>query len=104
MTAPVSPHGFNSGMAVTFGVRPEHVTINDNGPIAGHALIAERLGGLTLLHVQLPDKSMLVVQTDGADATRVHAPVRLSIDGLHCQVFLPDGMAAEHRERHPLIQ
>ena len=103
VTTPVATDGVNPGMAVTFGVRPEHVALNDNGPIAGRALIAERLGGLTLLHVELTDRTMIVVQTDGSDATRVHAPVRLSIDGRHGQVFLPDGLAADHRERHPLV-
>ena len=103
VTAPVATDRVNPGMKVTFGVRPEHVVVNDNGPIAGRALIAERLGGLTLLHVELPDKTMLVVQADGADATQVHAPVRLAIDGVHCHVFLPDGVAADHQERHPLV-
>ena len=103
VTASVSPDRFNPGMSVTFGVRPEHVVINDNGPIAGRAMIAERLGGLTLLHVELQDRTMLIVQTDGADATRVHAPVRLAIDGRHCHVFTADGLAAEHHEQHPLV-
>ncbi len=103
VTAPVATDGLNSGMNVTLGVRPEHIAINDNGPIAGRALIAERLGGLTLLHVELSDKTTLVVQTDGADATRVHEPVRLSIDGAHSQVFLPNGLAADHRQLHPLV-
>jgi multiple sugar transport system ATP-binding protein len=103
VTAQVAPEGFGAGMAVTLGIRPEHVLINANGPIAGVALIAERLGGLTLLHVELPDKTTLVVQTDGADATRVHEPVRLAIDPGHAQLFLPDGLAAEHRQRHPLV-
>ena len=103
VTAPVATDRVNPGMKVTFGVRPEHVVVNDNGPIAGRALIAERLGGLTLLHVELPDKTMLVVQADGAAAPQVHAPVRLAIDGVHCHVFLPDGVAADHQERHPLV-
>ncbi len=103
VTAPVDYQGANPGMAVTLGIRPEHVLINDNGPIAGTALIAERLGGLTLLHVELPDGTKMVVQTDGADSTRAHEPVRMVIDPSHAQLFLPDGLAAEHRERHPLV-
>ena len=65
-------------------------------------MIAERLGGLTLLHVELQDGTLLVVQTDGADATRLHEPVRLSISAPHAHVFGPDGLSAEHLRRNPL--
>ena len=93
----------STGTGVTLGIRPEHVTVNANGPIVGHAIITERLGGLTLLHVELPGGQMLVVQTDGADATRVHENVRLSISGAHAHVFDADGVAAAHLERHALL-
>ncbi len=100
--APVSYGTLREGAAVTLGVRPEHLFIDPNGSINGHALIAERLGGLTLLHVELQDKTIVVVQTDGADSTRVHEPVRLSLAPAHCHVFGPDGIAAEHLQRNPL--
>jgi multiple sugar transport system ATP-binding protein len=102
VTVPVNPNGLRNGSQVTLGIRPEHLTVDPNGTIQGHAVIAERLGGLTLLHVELQDKTMLVVQTDGADATRVHQPVRLSISPAHSHLFAADGLAAEHLERHPL--
>ena len=103
VTAPVDTTGIAPGTGVTLGIRPEHITVNANGPIAGHAIITERLGGLTLLHVELPDGQMLVVQTDGADATRVHENVRLSISGAHAHVFDPSGNASAHLERHALL-
>ncbi len=103
VTAPVEPAAFSPGTKVTLGIRPEHVTVNDNGPINGQALIAERLGGLTLLHVELPGDTTLVVQTDGADATRVHENVRLTISGAHAHVFDEGGNAATHLERHRLV-
>jgi multiple sugar transport system ATP-binding protein len=102
VTVPVSPGGFRNTSAVTLGIRPEHLTIDPSGSIAGRALIAERLGGLTLLHVELQDGTLLVVQTDGADATKVHQPVRLSISPVHSHLFGADGLAAERMERHPL--
>ncbi len=102
VTVPASADGLRAGSAVTLGIRPEHLLVDPNGSVLGHALIAERLGGLTLLHVELQDKTMLVVQTDGADATRVHQQVRLSISPSHSHVFGPDGVAAAHLERHPL--
>ena len=102
VTAPVDASRLNQGASVTLGVRPEHLMVDPNGSVAGHALIAERLGGLTLLHVELQDKTMVVVQTDGANATRVHQPVRLSLSPGHCHVFGQDGLAAAHLEQHPL--
>ena len=102
VTVPVSPDSLRHGSSVTLGIRPEHLMVDPNGTINGHAVIAERLGGLTLLHVELQDKTMLVVQTDGADATRVHTPMRLSISPQHTHLFGPDGLAAAHTERHPL--
>ena len=99
---PVSPNGFRNSSPVTLGIRPEHLTIDPSGSIQGRALIAERLGGLTLLHIELQDSTLLVVQTDGADATRVHQPVRLSISPAHTHLFGQDGLAAERMERHPL--
>ena len=101
-TALVEANGIGRGTSVTLGVRPEHMLVDPDGSINGHALIAERLGGLTLLHIELQDKTMIVVQTDGADATRVHQPVRLSIAPAHCHIFGPDGLAAEHLQRNPL--
>ncbi len=103
VTVPVDPGRLAVGRAVTLGVRPEHVMVTANGPIAGHALIAERLGGLTLLHVELASGGTLIVQTDGADATRVNENVRLAIDGAHCHVFDESGVAAAHVERHALV-
>ena len=102
VTAPVNPNGFRNGSQATMGIRPEHLTIDPSGSIQGRALIAERLGGLTLLHVELQDSTLLVVQTDGADATKVHQPVRLSISPIHTHLFGQDGLAAERMERHPL--
>ena len=102
VTVPVAPDSLSRGTAVTLGIRPEHLTVDPNGAIAGHAVIAERLGGLTLLHIELQDQTMLVVQTDGADATSVHQSVRLSISAAHSHLFGPDGLAADHLQRHPL--
>ncbi len=102
VTVPVESNGLHPGAAVMLGIRPEHFVVDPNGSVGGHALITERLGGLTLLHVELQDKTMLVVQTDGANPTRVHQPVRLSLSPAHCHIFGQDGLAAIHRQRHPL--
>lgn len=101
-TVPVDPGTLAVGSRVTFGVRPEHVAIAPGGPVKGRVQIAERLGGFTLLHVELADGTVIVVQTDGADMSRVHQEVELTLSARHCHVFGADGLAAPHRDIHPL--
>jgi multiple sugar transport system ATP-binding protein len=102
VAVPVEGRSARVGDAVTFGVRPEALTLADDGGIAGQAMVVERLGGLTLLHVQVADGPVLVVQTDGGNATRPHQPVRLRIDPDACHLFDGQGQALPRLSRHPL--
>jgi multiple sugar transport system ATP-binding protein len=90
------------GNVVTLGIRPEAMRLDPAGQLAGEVLLAERLGGLTLLHITLSGGQAVIVQLEGSDATRPHQPVRLSVDGEACHVFNEAGRALPHIERHPL--
>ncbi len=90
------------GTAVTLGVRPEALLPDPNGPIAGEVRLVERLGGMTLLHVTVPQTGSLTVQTDGADATRAHEALRLNVDAAACHLFDGAGLALPRLARHPL--
>ena len=90
------------GQSVTFGVRPEGLSVASDGDIAGEAMVIERLGGLTLLHVKTASAEPLVVQTDGENATRLHAPIRLVINPATCHVFGADGLALPRLAPHHL--
>ncbi len=103
VSVPVHPGTAAVGAAVTLGVRPEDLHPTENGPIRGRTLIVERLGGLTLVHVELPDGTVLVVQAEGGIATSAHAPMALALDPERCHVFGPDGQALPHQQRHPLV-
>ena len=61
-----------AGDEVTVGIRPEHLSLTDDGEIAGTVLVTERLGGLTFLHIQVAGDQIMVVQADG-DEVRQHA-------------------------------
>ncbi len=91
------------GDKVTLGIRPEALQPGPTGDIAGEVKLVERLGGLTLLHIGTenggPD---VTVQTDGADATLAHQPIRLAIDPASCHLFDAQGQAFPHEVRHPL--
>ncbi len=102
ITVPVAGGSLQPGAPVTLGIRPEALRPAADGPIAGDIRLVERLGGLTLLHVSAAEEGAVTVQTDGADATRVHQPIRLAIDAAACHVFDGSGRALPHLARHPL--
>jgi multiple sugar transport system ATP-binding protein len=101
ITVPVQANGAGPGADVTLGIRPEALRPAADGPLTGDVQIVERLGGLTLLHVELPDKQTVIVQIEGSDPTRAHQPVRLAVDNEVCHVF-DKGQALPPLARHPL--
>ena len=99
---PVAPGTVASGAPVTLGIRPEALRPDPAGPLSGKVRLAERLGGLTMLHIVMGDGSPLTVQMEGSDGTRVHDDIRLSVDSAASHVFDAAGQALPHLARHPL--
>ena len=91
-----------AGQPVTFGVRPEHLTVGGDGQIRGEVIVVERLGGETFLHVELAGGEQIVVQADGDNPVRAHEPISIHVSGEYCHLFDQDGVAIERAERHPL--
>jgi multiple sugar transport system ATP-binding protein len=102
IVVPVAADGVRSGDAVILGIRPEALLSDPQGALSGRMILVERLGSMTLLHVSLGAEQPLIVQTDGADGTRPHTPIRLSVDAAACHVFGPDAAALPHLVTHPL--
>jgi multiple sugar transport system ATP-binding protein len=102
LTVPVDGAGVTPGEVVTLGLRPEHLALDDAGPLAGTTLVAERLGNVTVLYVDLAAGGTVVVQVPGGDPTAAHAPVRLAVDAAAGHVFRADGSALPRLLRHPL--
>jgi multiple sugar transport system ATP-binding protein len=103
---PVQSGRIAAGDQVTVGIRPEHLSItsaNEANTVSGEVIVAERLGGLTFLHIKLPGDIMLIVQADGSVTARVHDRVGLRVEGEHCHLFGADGLAIERPHRHPLV-
>jgi multiple sugar transport system ATP-binding protein len=90
------------GDTVTLGIRPEGLRIDANGPITATVTLVERLGGLTLLYVTLPDGQPMTVQIEGSNQTRVHDTLRLSVEPTACHLFDQAGQALPRPARHPL--
>ena len=102
VTVPSQAAGAASGRAVTLGIRPEALRPDANGPLYGEVKLAERLGGLTLLHVGLAGGQNVIVQIEGSAPTRAHEPIRLAVDGAACHVFDAEGQALPALRRNPL--
>ncbi len=92
MTVPVAG-AVDIGDELVLGMRPEHLRVSPEGQFRGEAVLAERLGSLTLLHVSVTPEVTLVVQTDGGDNTPLHSPIALDIAPSSCHLFRKDGLA-----------
>ena len=69
------------GDTVTLGVRPEQVRVADNGLLAD-VVLAEHLGGETILHLRLADRPLILrAQGDLDIVTGAQVPVTLDLGG-----------------------
>jgi len=93
LTIAVDPGALQVGTKLTLGIRPEHIRIAGAGAFQGQAMLAERLGGLTILHVDVIPELTLVVQTEGSDTTPLHSPIFLDVDPANCHLFETGGKA-----------
>lgn len=80
---------------LTVGIRPEHITVAQNGndnKLAGTVKVVERLGDVSYLHVETnryTDPLMMRVSPDSN--YRVGDDIRISLPRAHCYVFAEDG-------------
>ncbi|WFF40262.1 sn-glycerol-3-phosphate ABC transporter ATP-binding protein UgpC [Salinicola endophyticus] len=99
---PVDGNGCQAGDIATLGIRPEHLVLDDNGPLTGEIVVIERLGGVTSLYVQCFGEEWILV-TDGEVSHRVRDSVRFGFAPTRAHLFAEDGLALPHLERHPLV-
>jgi multiple sugar transport system ATP-binding protein len=81
---------------VTFGVRPEHIAIrNDGGAPLGTVRVdlVEQLGGQTMLYATTPDNQPLTIAIDGQQAIAPGATVSAYADPARYHVFGANGLA-----------
>jgi multiple sugar transport system ATP-binding protein len=107
VTVPVQANGARPGAPVTLGLRPETLRPSSDGALAGEVRIVERLGGLTLLHVALPEakgtgEQMVTVQIEGSDPTKPHEKIRLAVEPGSGHLFAESGEAFARTTPHPL--
>ncbi|MCS2608840.1 ABC transporter ATP-binding protein [Halomonas dongshanensis] len=98
---PVAGSGLTHGAALELGIRPEHLMLDERGPLAGRVQVIERLGGQTSLYLQQDDR-LMTLMADGDVAHRVDETVRFGFAPRRAHLFDAEGRALESLERHPL--
>jgi multiple sugar transport system ATP-binding protein len=56
------------GQAVKYGVRPEHIAVGGQGPVAAEVVVVEPMGAETELVVKVADASLVVTAHGRSDA------------------------------------
>jgi multiple sugar transport system ATP-binding protein len=79
--------------AVTLGVRPEGLRLDPAGPLSGTTHLVERLGSISLIHVDLDQGSRVIAQVGATEEVRPRQRINLTIDPVHCHVFDATGRA-----------
>jgi multiple sugar transport system ATP-binding protein len=93
--------GLPAASDMTLGLRAEAVRIADdaNCNAAGTARVVERLGDRTLVHVALPEGTLLTAQDRGDSPVQAGQAVGLRVDGSAAHLFAADGTGF-HSEAH----
>jgi multiple sugar transport system ATP-binding protein len=91
------PRPLNGGAAgdtVTFGVRPEHITLTEGSGVRLAEVrvdLVEQLGGATMLYTTTADNQPLTIAIDGQRAIDLGAKVTAYVDPARYHVFSTDG-------------
>jgi multiple sugar transport system ATP-binding protein len=83
-----------AGDEVTFGVRPEHITINaDTGVRLADVQVdlVEQLGGSTMLYTTTADKQPLTIAIDGQRQVPLGSTITAYVDPARYHLFAADG-------------
>ncbi|MCF4164704.1 sn-glycerol-3-phosphate ABC transporter ATP-binding protein UgpC [Zavarzinia compransoris] len=91
--AKLPPAWRKGGGAVTLGVRPEHLILDPEGPLAGTVKRVESLGDSHLLHIALEAGGDIVLRGQGAADVRSRQAVRLGADPGDLHFFRDDDSA-----------
>ncbi|MCM2474181.1 sn-glycerol-3-phosphate ABC transporter ATP-binding protein UgpC [Rhizobium sp. CG5] len=81
------------GDKVTFGARPEHLTVQPRGVALGeaHVDLVEHLGGQTILYVSMQDGQALALVLEDQQPVKAGDKVGIHIDPERCHLFGADG-------------
>jgi multiple sugar transport system ATP-binding protein len=87
INATVDGMGKSAGADCTVGIRPEHLTLSDNGAIAGTVIATEMLGSETIVFANLQSGENVTASIRGIRSLPPKAVVRFSVDPRFVHVF-----------------
>ncbi len=85
---------------LTFGIRPEHLSLDGPGPLLGQARVqlVEQLGGTSFIYAVLADGQAITAQLDGQQRLSMGDVIPLHFDPWHAHLFLPNGASCRRSE------
>jgi len=81
----------SAGQRVEIGVRPEHLTITQEGALPVNVEVAEELGDVSYLYTRAPSGKEIIVQRQGSRESLDGRSVSLSASPDYIMVFDGDG-------------
>jgi multiple sugar transport system ATP-binding protein len=84
--------GLPEGAPATVGIRPEHLALAENGPLAATVEATEILGAETIVHAGLQSGTPITVSLRGISGVTPGAPIRLALDDRFVHVFDERGL------------
>jgi multiple sugar transport system ATP-binding protein len=82
-----APARLRTGTPVTFGIRPEHLSPADDGPITGTVSLVEHLGDETIVHLEGPGQTALALKGPGDWVLALGDRLSLSPDISRARLF-----------------
>ena len=99
--APVDGTNLDTGAALELGIRPEHLNLDENGPLSGKIQVMERLGGATSLYIDM-NRCLVTVIAEGDIDQKVGDTVRFGFEPSRAHLFDVRQQALPSLQRHPL--
>ncbi|MBD3641373.1 MAG: maltose/maltodextrin ABC transporter ATP-binding protein MalK [Marinobacter sp.] len=101
---PVNGNGLSEGETVTLGIRPEHLSEDQEADMymEGEVHVVERLGYQTLVHLDMDNvDGVLTMRTDGSNPIQEGARMTLGLQANKCHLFRQDGSACPRLYQEP---
>ncbi|WP_336366796.1 maltose/maltodextrin ABC transporter ATP-binding protein MalK [Marinobacter sp. C2H3] len=106
LTLPVNGGALTDGETVTLGIRPEHLTENEESDLylQGEVTVVERLGYQTLVHLDVANvDGVLTMRTDGGNPVQEGGQMTLGLSATRCHLFQQDGTACPRLHLEPCV-
>ena len=86
-----------TGTTLTLGLRPEGISVDAAGPISGDVAVVERLGGETLVYVDIGAEDLVTIKAPAEFETQIGKRVRLAMNAGAPLLFDSHGKAVRRQ-------